>query len=41
MIWGDLERAPGVSGRVRVGEVGFRVVSADTMKLVVVSPPGS
>ena len=41
LIWGDLERAPGVSGRVRVGEVGFRVVSADTMKLVVVSPPGS
>ena len=34
LIWGDLERVPGGSGRVRVGETGFRVVSADTMKLV-------
>ncbi len=32
--WGDLERVPGGSGRVRVGEVRFRVVSADTMKLL-------
>ncbi len=34
LTWGDLERVPGGSGRVRVGETGFRVVSADTMKLV-------
>ena len=34
LTWGDLERVPGGSGRVRVGETGFRVVSADTMKLL-------
>ena len=31
---GDLERVPGGSGRVRVGETGFRMVSADTMRLL-------
>ena len=34
MTWGDLERVPGGSGRVRVGDTGYRVVSADTMKLL-------
>ena len=34
LTWGDLERVPGGSGRVRVGVAGFRVVSADTMKLL-------
>ena len=34
MTWGDLERVPGGSGRVRVGETGYRVVSADTMRLL-------
>ena len=32
--WGDLEPAPGGSGRVRVGESGYRVVSADTISLL-------
>ena len=34
LTWGDLERVQGGSGRVRVGETGYRVVSADTMKLL-------
>ena len=37
LTWGDLERVHGGSGRVRVeasGETGYRVVSADTMKLL-------
>ena len=34
LTWGDLERVPGGSGRVRVGETGYRVVSADTMRLL-------
>ena len=34
LTWGDLERVPGGSGRVRVGESGHRVVSADTMRLL-------
>ena len=34
LTWGDLERVPGGSGRVRVGDNGYRVVSADTMKLL-------
>ena len=34
LIWGDLERVPGGSGRVRVGESGYRAVSADTMMLL-------
>ena len=34
LTWGDLERAPGGSGRVRVGDTGYRVVSADTMRLL-------
>ena len=34
LTWGDLGRAPGGSGRVRVGETGYRVVSADTMRLL-------
>ena len=34
LVWGDLERVPGGSGRVRVGESGHRVVSADTMRLL-------
>ena len=34
LTWGDLERVPGGSGRVRVGHTGYRVVCADTMKLL-------
>ena len=37
LIWGDVERVRGGSGRVRVGGAGqadYRVVSADTMKLL-------
>ncbi len=34
LTWGDLEIVPGGSGRVRVGETGYRVVSADTMRLL-------
>ena len=37
LTWGDLERVPGGSGRVRVeasGETSYRVVKADTMKLL-------
>ena len=34
LTWGDLQRVPGGSGRVRVGESGYRVVSADTMQLL-------
>ena len=37
LTWGDVERVPGGSGRVRVeasGETSYRVVSADTMKLL-------
>ena len=37
LTWGDLERVPGGSGRVRVeasGETSYRVVSADAMRLV-------
>ena len=34
LSWGDVERVPGGSGRVRVGDADYRVVSADTMKLL-------
>ena len=37
LIWGDVERQRGGSGRVRIagdGETGYREVSADTMKLL-------
>ena len=34
LTWGDVERVPGGTGRVLVGETGYRVVSADTMRLV-------
>ena len=34
LTWGDLERVPGGSGRVRVADTDCRVVSADTMKLL-------
>ena len=34
LTWGDLEQVPGGSGRVRVGDTGYRVVSADTMRLL-------
>ena len=34
LSWGDLEQVPGGSGRVRVGDTGYRVVSADTMRLL-------
>ena len=34
LIWGDVERVQGCSGRVRVGDTDNRVVSADTMKLL-------
>ena len=34
LTWGDLQQVPGGSGRVRVGESGFRMVSADTMRLL-------
>ena len=34
LTWGDLEMVPSGSGRVRVGETGHRVVSADTIKLL-------
>ena len=34
LTWGDVERVPGGSGRVRVGDTDYRVVSADTMKLL-------
>ena len=34
LTWGDLEQVTGGSGRVRVGGSGYRVVSADTMKLL-------
>ena len=34
LIWGDLGLVPGGTGRVRVGESGYRVVSADTVQLL-------
>ena len=34
LIWGDVEQTNGGTGRVRVGEIVFRVVSADTMRLL-------
>ena len=34
LTWGDVERVPGGTGRVRVGDTGYRVVSADTMRLL-------
>ena len=34
LTWGDLERVHGGSGRVRVADTDYRVVSADTMKLL-------
>ena len=34
LTWGDLEMVPGGSGRVSVGDSGYRVVSADTMQLL-------
>ena len=33
LTWGDLERVQGGSGRVRVGDTGYCVVSADTVRL--------
>ena len=41
LTWGDLERVPGGSGRVRVGDTDYRVVSADTMKLLSRSAGGA
>ena len=34
LTWGDLEQAPDGSGRLRVGQSGYRVVSTDTMRLL-------
>ena len=34
LTWGDLERVPGSSGRVRVSDNNYRVVSADTLRLL-------
>ena len=34
LTWGDLERVHGGSGRVRVADTDYRVLSADTMKLL-------
>ena len=34
LTWGDLGQAPRGSGRVRVADTGYRVVSADTMRLL-------
>ena len=34
LTWGDVERVQGGSGRVRVANSDYRVVSADTMKLL-------
>ena len=34
LTWGDLQQVPGGSGRVCVWESGFRMVSADTMRLL-------
>ena len=34
LTWGDLEQVPDGSGRVQVGETGYRVVSADTVRLL-------
>ena len=34
LTWGDVERVQGGSGRMRVGDTDYRVVSADTMKLL-------
>ena len=34
LTWGDVERVHGGSGRVRVADADYRVVSADTMKLL-------
>lgn len=34
LTWADLEQAPDGSGRVSVGQSGYRVVSADTMRLL-------
>ena len=44
LIWGDIERLRGGSGRVRVmgvEETGYRVVSADTMKLLLPTRRGT
>ena len=34
LTWRDVARVPGGSGRVRVGDTDYRVVSADTMRLL-------
>ncbi len=34
LTWGDLGRVPGGSGRVRVADTDYRVVSVDTMKFL-------
>ena len=34
LTWGDLEQSPDGSGRLRVGQSGHRVVSADTVRLL-------
>ena len=34
LTWGDLKMVPGGSGRVSVGDTGYRVVSADRMRLL-------
>ena len=34
LVWGDIEQLSGGSGRVRVGDTGYRVISADTMRLL-------
>ena len=34
LTWGDVEPVPGGTGRVRVGDTGYRLVSSDTMRLL-------
>ena len=41
LTWGDLEQLRGESGRVRVGESGYRVVSARHHEAATGSAPGS
>jgi len=41
LTWGDLEQSPDGSGRVRVGQSGYRVVSADTVRLLSLARRGA
>ena len=41
LTWGDVEQTGGGLGRVRVGDTGYRVVSADTMKLLAAARRGA